>query len=157
MANSRDFVGSASLGATSGMATTLSDESSGTSRDWKGIGIRAGVGVAVPLLALIAIGVFLWRRHRRRREMYEMPLARSRPYESTSTAVTEEASIRLSKPAYLKAYEVDAAQTYEFNSVAGRVELPLKSPRELPGSEGERQRYQVYRSTVSYDDPYQPG
>jgi hypothetical protein len=67
-----------------------------------------------------------------------MPLSRSRPYESTSTVVIEEVSLRSSKPAYLKAYEVDAAQTYELDSVAERVELPLKSPRELPGSEGER-------------------
>jgi hypothetical protein len=42
---------------------------------------------------------------------------------------------RSSKPAYLKAYEVGAAQTYKLDSVAERVGLQLKSPRELPGSE----------------------
>jgi hypothetical protein len=60
-------------------------------------------------------------------------------------------------PAFLKSHEADGRQIRELDSVAERVELPLKSPRELPGSEGERQRYQAYQSTMSYGYPYQPG
>jgi hypothetical protein len=47
------------------------------------------------------------------------------------------------KPAYL--YEAGGVPTYELDAIGGRVELPMKSPRELPGAEGERQRYVAYR------------
>jgi hypothetical protein len=104
----------------------------------------------VPLLALVAVGIFLWQRHRRRREMYELPPMDSYTRDSASTKITKEASVLSTKPVYLKRYEADGAQTYELDSVTERVELPLKSPRELPGSEGERQRYQTYQSTTGY-------
>lgn len=42
-------------------------------------------------------------------------------------------------------YEVDGAPGYELDAVGGRAELSTKSPRELPGAEGERQRYVAYR------------
>jgi hypothetical protein len=135
------------------------DKPSGGTRDWESIGIGAGVGTAVPLLALIAIGVLLWRRHRRRRrrrETYKLPPTNNYPDDGGSAPITK-ASMHSSIPASLKSHEADGRQIYELDSVAERVQLPLKNPRELPGSEGERQRYQAYQSTVSYGYPYRPG
>jgi hypothetical protein len=74
--------------------------------------------------------------------------------DSASTGLVREASVLSSKPFYLKGYEIDGTQTYELDAVAARVELPLKSPRELPGSEGGRQRYQTYQSTTGYGNPH---
>jgi hypothetical protein len=111
----------------------------------------------VPLLALIAVGVFLWRRHRLRREMYDMPSRSDYTSDSAFTGLVKEASVLSSKPSYLEGYEIDGMQTYELDAVAARVELPLKSPRELPGSEGERQRYQAHQATTGYGNSYQPG
>jgi hypothetical protein len=55
----------------------------------------------------------------------------------------KEPPARLSEPTYL--YEADGAPSYELDAVGERVELPMKSPRELPGSDGERQRHVAYR------------
>lgn len=130
---------------------------SGSKRDWTGIGIGAGVGAAVPLLALIVVGALLWRRHRhrRRRSMFELPPMNGYPRDSASTGTTRESLIRSGKPDHLKAYEAGGVQTYELDSVSERAELPLKSPRELPGSEGERQRYQAIQSQNG-GNPYHP-
>jgi hypothetical protein len=86
-----------------------------------------------------------------------MPSRSDYTSDSASTALVREAFVLSSKPAYLKGYEVDGAQTYELDAVAARVELPLKSPRELPGSEGERQRYQAHQATTGYGNSYQQG
>jgi hypothetical protein len=87
--------------------------------------------------------------------MYDMPPTNNYPHDGGSSLITK-ASIRSSKPAYVKSYEADGRQTYELDSVAERMELPLESPRELPGSEGERQRYQAHQSTIGHSNPYQP-
>jgi hypothetical protein len=42
-------------------------------------------------------------------------------------------------------FEVDGTPSYELDAVRERVEAPMKSPRELPGEEGERRRYVAYR------------
>jgi hypothetical protein len=48
-------------------------------------------------------------------------------------------------------YEAGGVASYELDAYGGVVELPMKSPkspkspRELPGSEGERQRYRAYQ------------
>jgi hypothetical protein len=76
---------------------------------------------------------------------------------SAPMAVTKEASMRMSKHAFLKGYEAAGVHAYELDSVAERVELPLKSPRELPGLEGERQRYQAHQTTTSPNNWYSPG
>jgi hypothetical protein len=76
---------------------------------------------------------------------------------SASTGVTKEAPMRMSKHAFLKGYEAARVHAYELDSFAERVELPLKSPRELPGSDGERQRYQAHQPTTGSNNPYQPG
>jgi hypothetical protein len=89
--------------------------------------------------------------------MYDIPSRSDYTSDSASTGLVREASVLLSKPSYLKGYEIDGTQTYKLDAVAGRVELPLKSPRELPGSEGERQRYQAHQSTTGYGNSYQPG
>jgi len=94
---------------------------------------------------LVAVGIFLIRRHRRRREMYESPPISGYNRDGASTGVAKQASILSNKPASLKGYEADRLYTYELDAVAERVELPLKSPRELPGSEGERQRHQTHQ------------
>jgi hypothetical protein len=99
--------------------------------------------------------IFLWRRHRRRREMFELPPMDSYTRDSASSGITKEASVLPTKPAYLERYEAEGAQTYELDSVAERVELPLKGPRELPGSDGGRQRFQAYQSTTGYGNSYQ--
>ncbi|KEQ59476.1 uncharacterized protein M437DRAFT_57051 [Aureobasidium melanogenum CBS 110374] len=130
-------------------------DSSTSKRDWTGIGIGASVGAAVPLLALIVVGIFLWRRHRRRRSMFESPSTSGYSGDSASTGTTKESLIRSGKPEHLKAYEAGGVQTYELDSVRDRAELPLKSPRELPGSEGERQRYQAVQLR-GHSNPYQP-
>lgn len=75
--------------------------------------------------------------------------------DSASTGATKESLIRSGKPDHLKAYEAGRVQTYELDSVRERAELPLKSPRELPGTEGERQRYQTVQSQDG-GNPYQP-
>lgn len=108
----------------------------------------------MPLLALIGIGIFLWRRHRRRREVYELD---SYAPDSAPRAVSKEASMRMSKHAFLQGYEAAGVHAYELDSVTERVELPLKSPRELPGSEGERQRYQAHQPTTNHGNSFQPG
>jgi hypothetical protein len=88
--------------------------------------------------------------------MYELPPTNNYPHDGGSTLITK-ASVRASKPSYLKSHDADGRQAYELDFVAQRVELPLKSPRELPVSESERQRYQTYQSTVNYGYRYQPG
>ncbi|CAD0107935.1 unnamed protein product [Aureobasidium uvarum] len=139
----------------SGAATTAtaSGNSSGPKRDWTGIGIGAGVGAAVPLLALIAVGIVLWRRHRRR-AMHVSPSTSSFSHESASDAPTKEAFT--TKPAYLKGCDTNSTRTYEMDAMGERIELPLKSPRELPGSEGERQRYQAYQP-IPFNQSYRHG
>jgi hypothetical protein len=57
---------------------------------------------------------------------------------STSTRTTKE-------PRLAYTYEADGAPSYELDAVGESVEAPMKSPWELPGSEGERQRYVAYR------------
>jgi hypothetical protein len=89
--------------------------------------------------------------------IYDIPSRRDYTSDSASTGLVKGASILSSKHAYLKGHEIDGAQTYELDAVAAGVELPLKSPRELPGSEGERQRYQAHQSTTGYGNAYQPG
>jgi hypothetical protein len=54
--------------------------------------------------------------------------------------------VRAGKPGNL--YEAGGAASYELDAYGSRVELPMKSPkspRELPGSEGERHRYRAYQ------------
>jgi hypothetical protein len=115
-------------------------------RDWTGVGIGVGVGIAVPLLAILIAGPLLWRRYRRR-QVYELS-------DDASSRIGKESSIRSTvKPEYLKRYDADAYASYELDAMAGRVEMPMKSPRELPGSEGERQRYQAYHPGVSSQPP----
>jgi hypothetical protein len=111
------------------------------------VGIGVGIGVVVPLLALAIIVPLLWRRHRRK-AMYVVGSPNIHAHDSawsrsTSTRTVKESPVCLSEPTYL--YEAGGAPSYELNAVGERVELSTKSPRELPGSEGERQRYIAYR------------
>ncbi|THX02673.1 hypothetical protein D6D13_08131 [Aureobasidium pullulans] len=130
--------------------TTSSSSAAATSpeskRDWTGVGIGVGVGIAVPLLAILIAGPLLWRRYRRR-QVFELS-------DDASSRIVKESSIRSTvKPEYLKRYDADAYTSYELDAMAGRAEMPMKSPRELPGSEGERQRYQAYHPGVSSHPP----
>jgi hypothetical protein len=75
--------------------------------------------------------------------------------EGASSRLTRDPSIRLSTPAYLKAYEADGVPIFELATVRG-VEMPVRSPRELPGSEGERQRRHLYQSG-STSHPFEMG
>jgi hypothetical protein len=75
--------------------------------------------------------------------------------EGASSRLTRDPSIRMSMPAHLKAHEVDGVPRFELAAVRG-VEMPVRSPRELPGSEGERQRRHLYQSGSS-SHPYELG
>lgn len=128
--------------------TTTQSDSSGLGRDWTGVGIGAGIGAAVPLLILLIVGALLWRRHRRR--ALQKLLSSE---DGASSRITKDPSIRMTRPAYLKAHEADGVPRYELETIRGAEmpvrsprELPVRSPRELPGSERERYRHQAYRS-----------
>lgn len=97
----------------------------------------------------MAVGVLLWRRHRRRRAQLGLPSNGGHTRDSASTGVTKGSLIRSGKPDHLKGFEACGVQTYELDAVGEWAEVPLRSPRELPGSERERQRYQAvpYRPT----------
>jgi len=118
--------------------TTVPEQPSGAKQDWKSIGIKAGVGTAIPLLVLIGVGVFLWRRHRRRREVRELSFVNRFSRHSA-----------FSKPAFWKWYDADKVHIYELDAVATRVEMPLKSPIELPGAERAMQRHQAHQQATS--------
>jgi hypothetical protein len=75
--------------------------------------------------------------------------------EGAASRLTRDLSICMSMPAYLKAHEVDGVPRVELAAVRG-VEMPVRSPRELPGSEGERQRRHLYQSGSSCH-PYELG
>ena len=140
------LISTTTAASTTSTATTTPENTSGAKRDWTGIGIGVGVGAAVPLLALIVVGSLLWRRYRHRHGTNDLPPVDGYTRDSASTGITRQASTLSSKPAFLKGYEAGRVHTYELDSVAERVGLPLKSPRELPGSEGERQRFQTSQS-----------
>lgn len=127
--------------STSSTTAAVAEAHSEAKRDWTGVGIGVGIGVAVPLLALAIISPLLWRRHRRDAS-HGMMSPIMYPYDGASSRSTSTRS-RMDKPAPL--YEAGGALTYELDAVGERTELPMKSPKELPGAEGERQRYVAYR------------
>lgn len=122
--------------------TTVSEQPTGPKQDPTDTGIKAGAGTAVPLLVLIGISVSLWRRHRRRRRAARgVALVNDFTRDSAST-----------RSACLKWYGPDQVRLYELDAVAVRVESPLRSPIELPGSEGERQRHQTHQQPTCHNN-----
>jgi hypothetical protein len=102
----------------------------------------------MPLLALALLIPLLWRRRRRHRNAHEMRSPVLDPVDSassegSSTRTSKQPLVHTSKHVHL--FGVDGTPRYELDAVGERVEAPMKSPRELPGEEGERRRYVAYR------------